>query len=311
MKTLLRSIVLTAFTVPTGQLIGCFSSETPVERSSQGRVQVKVSPIELEKLETEPDQLARVLSMPFVELAARLPPFAFECEAEMSFTQEARNFRQLDQHRYVEDDKQNFHAHVKSSETKEVNVWLKDGEFMVRQGYGKVRRTPRRDIEIEKWGELALSPQAHSFELFYPYLSVQSKGDEEFEGRSVRRYTLTLRESPLPTKDVYQLPRAETRLAPVAGWRQRAKPRDVSGFVLVDIERKVVLQASFRGSLELPSSVEGEAPSALTVRLDSTIRENSEEISTEELSHLIDEVSRARPKKGSLGFYDPPSDASP
>ena len=55
-------------------LIGCFSSEAPVERSAAGRVQVKLSPIELNLLSSDSDQLARVLSMPFVEVAERLPP---------------------------------------------------------------------------------------------------------------------------------------------------------------------------------------------------------------------------------------------
>ena len=65
-------------------------------------------------------------------------------------------------------------------------------QLLVRHGNGRVRATPRRDIEIEKWGELALSPQSHTFELFYPYLTVEDKGPEEFEGRKVRRFALSL-----------------------------------------------------------------------------------------------------------------------
>ena len=40
--------------------MGCFSSEAPVERSAAGRVQVKLSPIELNLLSSDSDQLARV-----------------------------------------------------------------------------------------------------------------------------------------------------------------------------------------------------------------------------------------------------------
>ena len=309
MKRLLRS-TLSLSTLCTALLTGCFSGEAPVERSTEGRVQVKLSPIELDRLRDEPDQLARVLSMPFAEFAERLPPFVFECEAEMTFTQGSKSFRQLDQHRYAEDADQNFHATVRSAGAKEINVWLKGGDLLVRQGNGKIRRTPRRDIEIEKWGELALSPQRHSFELFYPYLSVEAKGDETFEGRAVRRYDLRLRESAVAAKESYQLPRAETRLAPVAGWRERAKPLDVDGYILVDTELKVVLQSSFRGRLKLRATSEGEPESELTLRFDSSVLDNAAEISTEGLNHIIDEVSRARPKKGNLSFFDPPSEPS-
>lgn len=309
MKIQLRS-TLGLSTLCATLLTGCFSGEAPVERSTEGRVQVKISPIDLDRLKEEPGQLARVLSMPFVELAERLPPFIFECEAEMTFTQGSKSFRQLDQHRYAEDESRNFHATMRSAGTKEINVWLKDGEILVRQGSGKIRRTPRRDIEIEKWGELALSPKRHSFELFYPYLSAEPKGDEEFQGRTVRRYALGLRESPGALQQSYKLPRAETRLAPVAGWREQAKPIDVDGYILVDTELKVVLQSSFRGRLKLNGATDGEAESELTLRFESTILDNTNPISTDDLHHIIDEVSRARPKKGNLGFYDPPSEPS-
>ena len=153
---------------------------------------------------------------------------------------------------------------------------------MVRHGNGRVRATPRRDIEIEKWGELALSPQSHTFELFYPYLTVEDKGPEEFEGRKVRRFALSLNLDKTLTKESYQLPQSETRLAPVAGWRERAKPLEVNGFILVDVETTVALQSSFRGRLSISDTQSPETSSELTLRFESTIRENNEEISTED-----------------------------
>ena len=292
-------------------LIGCFSSEAPVERSAAGRVQVKLSPIELNLLSSDADQLARVLSMPFVEVAERLPPFAFECEAEMSFTEGSKNFRQLDRHTYREDAAQNFHAGIRSSDAKAIDVWLQGTKLLVRHGNGRVRATPRRDIEIEKWGELALSPQSHTFELFYPYLTVEDKGPEEFEGRKVRRFALSLNLDSALTKESYPLPQSETRLAPVAGWRERAKPLEVNGFILVDVETAVALQSSFRGRLSISDPQSPEKTSELTLRFESTIRENNEEISTEGLNHIVDEVSRARPKKGNLSFYELPTEPTP
>ena len=117
----------------------------------------------------------------------------------------------------------------------------------MRHGNGRVRATPRRDIEIEKWGELALSPQSHTFELFYPYLTVEDKGPEEFEGREVRSFAFEPESRQHPyERDSYKLPQAETRLAPVAGWRERAKPLEVNGFILVDVR-------NYRGSSELIS----------------------------------------------------------
>jgi len=304
MKTKLRSIA-SLISLYAGLTSACFSGEAPVERSNQGRVQVTLSPIDLEQLSSDPEALARVLSMPFVELAERLPPFTFQCEAEMSFTQGTKNFRQLDEHRYSEDEAQNFHATIRSAENKEINVWLQDGDLFIRRDKGKIRRSPRRDIEIEKWGELALSPQSHSFELFYPYLSVEPKGDEDFEGRKVRRFSLKLNKAPTPLKASYRLPRPETRLAPVAGWREKAQPIDVDGFILIDLEYKVVVQSSFRGRLKITSSAEQDSETELMVRFESTILDNPDQVSTAGLSHIVEEVSRARPKKGNLGFYDP------
>ena len=151
--------------------MGCFSGEAPVERSTTGRVQVELSSIELGRLSADSDQLARVLSMPFVEISERLPPFAFECEAEMSFTEGNKNFRQVDQHTYREDADQNFHVSIRSSDTKEIDVWLQGAQLLVRHGNGRVRSTPRRDIEIEKWGELALSPPESYVRAFLSLLS--------------------------------------------------------------------------------------------------------------------------------------------
>ena len=309
MKTKLRSTAGLIY-LCVGLTSGCFSGDAPVERSSEGRVQVTLSPIDLEQLSSDPEALARVLSMPFVELAERLPPFTFQCEAEMSFTQGTKSFRQLDEHRYSEDEGQNFHARIRSAENKEVNVWLQGGDLLIRRDQGKIRRSPRRDIEIEKWGELALSPQSHSFELFYPYLTLEPKGDEEFEGRKVRRFSLKLNPSPAAIKESYQLPRAETRLAPVAAWREKAQPVDIDGFVLIDTEYKVVVQSSFRGRLRVSSDGDQGSDTELMVRFESTILDNPDQVSTAGLSHVVDEVSRARPKKGNLGFYDPPTEPS-
>ena len=306
-----RRSIQTCATLCLGILMSCFSSEAPVERSAAGRVQVKLSPIELNLLSSDSDQLARVLSMPFVEVAERLPPFAFECEAEMSFTEGNKNFRQLDRHTYREDATQNFHAGIRSSDAKAIDVWLQGTQLLVRHGNGRVRTTPRRDIEIEKWGELALSPQSHTFELFYPYLTVEDKGPEEFEGREVRRFAFILQLDNTLTKPSYQLPQSETRLAPVAGWRERAKPLEVNGFMLVDVETTVVVQSSFRGRLSISDTQSPETSSELTLRFESTIRENNEEISTEGLNHIVDEVSRARPKKGNLSFYELPTEPTP
>ncbi len=307
MKITLRSIQICA-TVCLGLATSCFSSEAPVERSRAGRVQVKLTPIELSRLSADSEQLARVLSMPFVEIAERLPPFTFECEAEMSFTKGNKSFRQVDRHSYREDDAQNFHAAIRSSDTKEIEVWLQGTDLLVRHGTGRVRTTPRRDIEIEKWGELALSPQSHTFELFYPYLAVEDKGTEEFEGRNVRRFSFVLNEGATLTKESYPLPRSETRLAPVAGWRERAKPIEVSGYVLIDAESTVAVQSSFRGRVNIVESGDSPQNSELTLRFESTIRDNSQQISTDDLNHIVDEVSRVRPRKGNMSFYEPPTE---
>ena len=42
----------------------------------------------------------------------------------MSFTEGSKNFRQLDRHTYREDAAQNFHAGIKSSDAKAIDVWL-------------------------------------------------------------------------------------------------------------------------------------------------------------------------------------------
>ena len=81
--------------------------------------------------------------------------------------------------------------------------------------------------------------------------------------------------------------------------------------MLVDVETTVVVQSSFRGRLSISDTQSPETSSELTLRFESTIRENNEEISTEGLNHIVDEVSRARPKKGNLSFYELPTEPTP
>ena len=93
----------------------------------------------------------------------------------------------------------------------------------MRHGNGRVRATPRRDIEIEKWGELALSPQSHTFELFYPYLTVEDKGPEEFEGREVRRFALSLNLDSTLTKESYLTSTIGDQVSPRRGMARACK----------------------------------------------------------------------------------------
>ncbi len=307
MKRLLRSTRIVAVFAST-LTVGCLASEAPVERSDTGRVQINVEPIDLSTLNSSPASISRVLSMPFVELAERFPAFSFESETEMNFTSGDKTFRQVDTHKYTEDDDQHFHASIRSADTKEINVWLKDGVLYVRHGKGQTRGTARRDIKIERWGELALSPVSQTFELFYPQLRLELAGDESFEGKPVKRFRVELDPEAQLAKDTYTLSGVDTRLAPVEGWRERTRPIDVSGFVLIEQETGVVVQSSFRGKLELQGQDADANATELTVRLDATLRRNQEPISLDSLHHVVDEVRRARPKKGALEFFEVPTE---
>ncbi len=195
-------------------------------------------------LNTNSEQLKRVLSMSMEELAHRLPSFTATADLNMLFNRAARRYTQESKMTLAVDSKANFHFTQGNGWDgqkfrDDVEYILKDDTLYVRYVNGPFRLKEALNQPVDKLRELYAKSIWESFEPWLKFLKLSSPELMSADGRTAYRYNISLQ---IPGDS--EKPIVDDGNTDPALWREKSWPTDIRGFITVDSDTAALLAAT-------------------------------------------------------------------
>ncbi len=265
-----------------------------------GKVVYDTSPIDITGFPDDGDVLRRILYMPFGEAATRLGSLTFEARSSFVFSRGAEEYEQSDVYSVTQDSRGNFHVVLDTPKSK-VEIYLVGETVYVRQNRGHLRHKPRRDVEAESWCELVFASMVQVLELFRPRLTMVDPKPSMVDDRQAIRYRLELADKgeplPWPTDSV---PDTRLPVAPLARWRELARPLDLRGALWLDAASGSLSRISLKGRIEIADRKV--RPTQLEIHYDAAVT-NVGKVGSIEPPESIAEFRRIPRPRGLLDFF--------
>ncbi|MBC7794886.1 MAG: hypothetical protein H7Z43_14370, partial [Clostridia bacterium] len=134
----------------------------------------------------------------------------------------------------------------------QIELYVVNRELYIRQDHGHMRHVDVHDFQAPSWPDIAWSSLAEALEPFRPELSFRDGRESSVGGRTAMRFDLALKpRDPQDNVEVDAMPTTTLAVAPPAGWREHATPRELTGSLFVDKETGVPLKLSLNGRVSV------------------------------------------------------------
>jgi len=225
-----------------------------------------------------PEVAARVVGMPYREVAARLGAHRLQSKIEYTFQRGNAQVALQETALLVQAADGGFRLKVENQASQGYELLFTGGQLFVRQRYGKFHPRDLLEAQHLRWRDEATRGYAALVRLFRGRLFLSKQGLARHHGRDAMRYGIALGPGPanLPGAPAAPQPPAgvsryvfpiEPTPSEEDGWRDRAEPQEALGSLLVDTDTGVLLEVSFRGRLAWQSP----AGEALELRVSAAI----------------------------------------
>ena len=261
---------------------------------------LNLSPSEVATLHQDPALQERLLYTSYQQAVSQLGSLRFEATSSFVFTQGATTVEQSSEYLALQDASGNFKVQYKTPHD-QVETYLIGDTFYVRHGLGNLRHKPRREIESERWGQLAFATLAQTLEPFRPFLTFSPGSPEQHLGRETLKFNLSLSSQPT-TRSVAGRTLARTGL-PVnvpSQWRELAQPLSISGAIWVDKTSGIIVRSNLKGKIQI--SDKEVRPTGLELSYKSGVIDIGR-VRPIKLPTSIEERRRTKPPRNLLGFF--------
>lgn len=279
--------------------VGCKSDRAATSSTTHRPNRYDTTPIALGDFADTPKVQRRVLYMPFGEAAARLGSLELNAKVTTTWTAGSREHTQDDIYMVREDANENVAALLDTG-LNQIELYTVNRELYIRQDHGHMRHVDIHDFQAPSWPDIAWSSIAEALEPFRPALRFGDGRDASVAGRSAYRYDLAL--APRDVQDnvkVDGMPTTQLAVAPPAGWREHATPRELTGSLYVDKETGVPLKLSLSGRV----SIDDDGRSAqLQLKYDGEVKDVGR-VATVPVPESIPEYRIATPPADPVSFF--------
>lgn len=213
------------------------------------------TPLDAHALDERPDVKARVLTMPFVEVVARLGFLTYQGTAKFQLS---RNKHSLPIYEKTTIE-HGLHGSYRVLQKDEDGAVMREtvyvnGVYYVRNGPGKMRVAGSKAKEAMVTTEQAFEPLKTFTSYFGPRLGLAEAGTKVIGGRNAVAYDLVLLEG--------------SELVEAAGMKGKKKPVSVKGKIFIDEATGAPLGAKMKGRLDIPPPEGKDEWGKLTFNLD-------------------------------------------
>ncbi len=209
------------------------------------------SPIDVDDFEKSAKVQRRCLYMPFGEAAARLGSLELEASSVIKLTAGSRDSEQADTYLVRQDPNDNLYVRL-DTPGNQIEVSIVDRKTYIRQDKGQMRVADNHDFQAPGWSDIAWSSMAQALEPFRPALRFSQGRAARVGDREAVRFDLGLTQpDPDGKPKVDTLPPTTLAVTAPAGWRERAKPRELTGSLFIDKATGTPLKLSVSGRLAI------------------------------------------------------------
>lgn len=200
------------------------------------------APIDVDRATKDPAELKRVLAMPYAEVIAALGPHTVKLATTNAVTEGGKPASALDEQTLIElGAKGELHALYTNSADYGRELILTGGKLYLRPRYQRWHeRLPEYPEEPAELRDQYYGPIAAAWDLLAPGAELSDGGALQVGGRSARK--IQIRRAPQPAA-----PPAE-KLAQ-RKWREGRTIDELSGEVIIDVERRVPLSVKLAGAV--------------------------------------------------------------
>lgn len=233
--------------IALGALVACKSERNGANLQPHRPNSFDTTAISLSDFSDSAKVQRRVLYMPFGEAAARLGSLELSATVNTTWTSGSRETTQDDIYSVRQDANENIAALLDTG-LNQIELYVVNRELFIRQDKGHMRKVDIHDFQAPSWPDIAWSSIAEALEPFRPALRFGDGRDSSVGGRSAVRFDLALQpRDPQNDVKVEGMPSTSLAVAPPAGWREKATPRELTGSLFVDKETGVPLKLSLTG----------------------------------------------------------------
>jgi len=238
-----------------GDLSGLLSKPTPIK-----------SPIDFQKVKTQPSELLRALSQPFNQKQKAL---SLKTISWAQITKNEKIIKDLEViTTLVLDSAGNFHAIQNNSKDYGREIIFLDGYLYLRSRYGHFhKRRPNNSHEVKKLKNQLFHEVAAYLGLLKNDIHLNTTEDT-YQGHPVLRISITKGKSQKPSIA------AEKKKDSSLKWRDTVQVANVTGEILMDSQHRFPRKVNANATL---SYLEDKIPFAMKIRIDSNISQKSEE----------------------------------
>jgi hypothetical protein len=206
----------------------------------QGAPKSWTEELRAESLADNPATMRRIIRMSAEEVGNRIGSYALSVKIGYAFNQGIRGYTQDDRIEFSQDSSGNFHV-LQSTGTSEAECYKVNDALYVRYDNGPFRTKPALNQDLEPWRDLAGQAAADALELVTPFVRLGAPELTTFNGRTVYRYEITLRDS---APDSVPLPKDDA--SSEGDWHTRLVPTGLMGELLVDRASGVPLRLEIK-----------------------------------------------------------------
>lgn len=228
-------------------LAGCKGERNKAELARHNPNSYDTTAISLDGFADNAKLQRRVLYMPFGEAAARLGSLELNATVNTVWTSGTRENTQDDTYMVRQDANDNIAALLDTG-LNQIELYIVSRDLYIRQDRGHMRKIDIHDFQAPSWPDIAWSSMAEALEPFRPALRFGDGRESSVGGRTAMRYDLALQpREPQDSVKVEGMPTTSLAVAPPAGWREHATPRELTGSLYVDKATGVPLKLTLTG----------------------------------------------------------------
>ena len=232
-------------------LSACKSDSSSKAIAPHKPVVFDTSPIDVDDFEKSPKVQRRCLYMGFGEAAARLGSLELEASSVIKLASGTRDSEQADAYLVRQDADDNLYVRL-DTPGNQIEVSIVDRKTYIRQDKGQMRVADNHDFQAPGWSDIAWSSLAQALEPFRPSLRFSQGRAARVGDREAVRFDLGFRPpEPESKPKVDSLPATTLAVTAPAGWRERAKARELSGSLYIDKTTGTPLKLSLNGRLAI------------------------------------------------------------
>lgn len=272
-------------------------------------------PVHLGNVANDRDYAAKVFSMLFPEVRARVGAGEFKCKHTMVLQRGQNLFKVEETGKITFNNAGDMAVELRTGPTEATQLIYANGVLFLRNRAGSWRASRDPSDERHFWADQTYAGLRTTLDLFKTRWKLLPKGPQTVGGRKGTRFDLTLEgpaqdpgvlpDEPDPITSV-RLPDGGVQFRAAQDRRKalrNAQPQALSGTVVMDDDKGVPLSVKMEGTLKLPGRKTGDV-STMTLTLESTLVPTDKETPIHAPKEYLEEIVRRRTSANPLEFLD-------